>query len=185
MLNAIIHRDYSTGNPIHIHIYPDKILIYNDGRLPETWTIEDLFAPHTSKPFNPLIASTFFRSGQIEAWGRGVEKIAEACREWGKPEPFYKVRANEIMIGFNSVDAGDKTIDKFAEKFVEKFVGNESQLAILKLMCEQPTISARTISSYIGITPRGVQKNIEILKREGFVERVGAAKGGRWIVKQQ
>ena len=105
ILNAIIHRDYSTGNPIHIHIYPDKVRIYNDGKLPETWTVEDLFAPHTSKPYNPLIAGTFFRSGQIEAWGRGIEKIRMACKGWGKPEPFYKVRPNEVMIEFNT-DAG-------------------------------------------------------------------------------
>jgi len=88
-----------TDNPIHIHIYPDKVSIYNNGKLPETWTVEDLFLPHTSKPYNPLIAGTFFRSGQIEAWGRGVEKITEACKSWGKPEPFYRVWANEVMIG--------------------------------------------------------------------------------------
>jgi predicted HTH transcriptional regulator len=102
VLNAIVHRDYSTGNPIHIHIYPNKVLIYNDGRLPENWTEADLFAPHTSKPYNPLIAAAFFRSGQIEAWGRGVEKISAACREWGKPEPFYRIRSNEVMIGFDT-----------------------------------------------------------------------------------
>jgi predicted HTH transcriptional regulator len=71
------------GNPIHIHVYPDKVLIYNDGRLPEKWTVEDLFASHTSKPYNPLIAGAFFRSGQIEEWGRGIEKITNACKEWG------------------------------------------------------------------------------------------------------
>jgi ATP-dependent DNA helicase RecG len=102
ILNAIVHRDYSTGNPIHIHVYPDKVLIYNDGRLPEKWTVADLFASHTSKPYNPLIAGAFFRSGQIEAWGRGIEKITNACKEWGKPEPFYRVRPNEVMIGFNT-----------------------------------------------------------------------------------
>jgi ATP-dependent DNA helicase RecG len=59
VLNAIIHRDYSTGNPIHIHIYPDKVLIYNDGRLPENWTAENLLEPHTSIPYNPLIANAF------------------------------------------------------------------------------------------------------------------------------
>jgi predicted HTH transcriptional regulator len=53
-----------------------------------------------SKPYNPLIAGAFFRSGQIEAWGRGVEKITIACKEWGKPAPFYRVRPNEVMIGF-------------------------------------------------------------------------------------
>ena len=114
VLNAVVHRDYSTGNPIHIHIYPDKVLIYNDGRLPENWTVEDLFTLHTSKPHNPLIAGAFFRSGQIEAWGRGIEKITDACKAWGKPEPFYKIRTNEVMIGFN-------TEPEFGEKFGEKF----------------------------------------------------------------
>jgi ATP-dependent DNA helicase RecG len=62
VLNAVVHRDYSTGNPIHIHIYPNEVLIYNDGSLPETWTEADLFSQHTSKPYNPLIAGAVFRS---------------------------------------------------------------------------------------------------------------------------
>ena len=32
-----------------------------------------------SKPFNPNIANGFFRAGFIETWGRGIEKICEAC----------------------------------------------------------------------------------------------------------
>jgi len=182
LLNAIIHRDYSTGNPIHIHIYPEKVLIYNDGRLPDTWTVEDLFASHTSRPFNPLIAGAFFRSGQIEAWGRGVEKISEACKAWGKPVPFYKVRANEVMIGFVTTTSLQKHDSEFVDKFVDKFVENESQLVMLELMRKQPTISAKAIGLHIGMSLRGVQKNIAILKKAGLVERVGATKGGRWVV---
>ncbi len=176
VLNAIIHRDYSTGNPIHIHIYPDKVLIYNDGKLPETWTVEDLFAPHTSKPYNPLIAGTFFRSGQIEAWGRGVEKITNACKDWGKAEPFYRVRPNEVMIGFN-------TESQFTEKFTEKFTENETQKKIIELMYTNPKITREEMAKQIGITVRGVQKNINTLRDAGLVERIGAAKGGHWEVK--
>jgi ATP-dependent DNA helicase RecG len=176
LLNAIIHRDYSTGNPIHIHIYPDKVLVYNDGRLPETWTVEDLFAPHTSKPYNPLIAGAFFRSGQIEAWGRGIEKITEACKSWGKPEPFYRVRPNEIMIGFN-------TESQFGEKFGEKFGENQTQEKITAIMRSKPTISAKAIAEEIGITTRGVEKSIRELKKAGSIERIGSAKGGHWAVK--
>jgi len=105
-LNAIVHKDYATGNPIHIHVYPDKVLIYNDGRLPDRWTVDNLFVPHTSKPYNPLIAGAFFRSGQIEAWGRGVQKIADARRLWGQAEPFYRVSPNEVMIGFDVDSVG-------------------------------------------------------------------------------
>jgi ATP-dependent DNA helicase RecG len=175
VLNSIVHKDYSTGNPIHVHIYPDKVLIYNDGKLPDNWTVEDLFAPHTSKPYNPLIAGAFFRSGQIEAWGRGIEKIIEACKEWNTPEPFYRVRPNEVMIGFN-------TEPQFGEKFGEKFGENQTHERIQELMRQNPRISAKTIAEEIGITARGVEKCIRNMKATGTIERIGSAKGGHWIV---
>ena len=181
VLNAIIHRDYSTGNPIHIHIYPDKVLIYNDGKLPETWTVEDLFSPHTSKPYNPLIAGAFFRSGQIEAWGRGVEKMAEACKSWGKPEPFYRIRANEVMIGFNT---DVSIVGNIAENVVKNIGINAMQVKIMELMRANPKITAKLIAQAVGIAPRNVQVNIQSLKALGLVERVGAAKGGHWKVKK-
>ena len=178
LLNAIIHRDYSTGNPIHIHIYPDKILMYNDGRLPETWTADDLFSPHTSRPYNPLIAGAFFRSGQIEAWGRGIEKITEACKSWGKSVPFFQIRPNEVMIGFN-------TESQFGEKFGEKFGINQTQEKIMAIMQSNPAVSANTLAEELGITTRGVEKSIRELKKVGMLERKGAAKGGYWVVKHE
>ena len=192
VLNAIVHRDYSTGNPIHIHIYPDKVLIYNDGRLPDNWTIEDLFASHTSKPYNPLIAGAFFRSGQIEAWGRGIEKITASCLFWHKPEPFYRIRPNEVMIGFDT----DVDIVEDAEGIVENIVDDgegivenkslkSAQVKIMELMRDNPGITAKTIAKEIGIAPRNVQAHIKSLKTMGLVERVGAPKGGHWVVKQR
>jgi Fic family protein len=74
--------------------------------------------------------------------------------------------------------------DEFAEKFVEKFVENDAQRAIVRLMIGQPAISAKRIGEEIGMSSRGVQKNIDALKKRGLVERVGAAKGGHWVVKK-
>jgi ATP-dependent DNA helicase RecG len=155
------------------------LLIYNDGKLPETWTVDDLFAPHTSKPHNPLIAGVFFRSGQIEAWGRGIEKITSACRDWGKPEPFYRVRTNEVMIGFNTeLQYGEK----YGDKFGDKTGYNETQGKILAIMKENPNVSTKAIAKEIGLTLRGVEKSIRFMKKAGLIDRVGAAKGGHWEV---
>jgi len=35
--------------------------------------VNALILAKRSNPHNPLIANAFFRSGQIEAWGRGLE----------------------------------------------------------------------------------------------------------------
>ncbi|MDR1677117.1 MAG: putative DNA binding domain-containing protein, partial [Deltaproteobacteria bacterium] len=72
---AIAYRDYSTGKPIQIKIFDDRVIIYYDGHWPEKSTIPNLLVAHSSEPSNPLIANTFFLSGLIESWGRFLEKI--------------------------------------------------------------------------------------------------------------
>ncbi|MGE8351479.1 MAG: ATP-binding protein [Pseudomonas protegens] len=49
-------------------------MLWNPGQLPERWTQEQLLAKHPSHPFNPLLASAFFRAGYVESWGRGLRK---------------------------------------------------------------------------------------------------------------
>lgn len=88
ILNAIIHKQYESNIPIQISVYQNKIYIANIGRLPDTWTKENLFQKHVSKPYNPDIAHVFYLSGQVESWGRGVEKMCQACKENNLPFPF-------------------------------------------------------------------------------------------------
>jgi len=79
VLNAVVHKDYSKGNPIHIKVYDDKVVIYNNCQLPINMQPESILSGTVSQPHNPLIANAFFRSGQIEAWGRGIEKMKKGC----------------------------------------------------------------------------------------------------------
>ena len=78
LMNAIAHKDYASAVPIQISVFPDHITFWNAGQLPENWTTERLFESHPSSPYNPLIANAFFRSGDIESWGRGYKRILEA-----------------------------------------------------------------------------------------------------------
>jgi ATP-dependent DNA helicase RecG len=100
VLNAVVHKDYSTGNPIHIKIYDDKVVIYNDCQLPPNIKPESLLEGIGSKPHNPLIAGAFFRSGQIEAWGRGIEKMRKGCIADNLPEPEFKILPTIFSITF-------------------------------------------------------------------------------------
>ncbi|MDR0990041.1 MAG: winged helix-turn-helix transcriptional regulator [Propionibacteriaceae bacterium] len=100
VLNAIVHRDYSTGVPIQIKVFPDHLVIYSDGGLPHDWTLEKLLGHHDSSPRNPYIANAFFRSGQIETWGRGIEKIEDSSRKAHKPAPVFEVTASEVNVTF-------------------------------------------------------------------------------------
>ena len=88
LLNAIAHKEYSGGVPIQISVYTDKIIIWNEGQLPENWTVKNLLEKHASRPYNPDIANALFRSGYIESWGRGTLKIIRECKQAGIPNLF-------------------------------------------------------------------------------------------------
>lgn len=85
--NAILHKDYGSGNPVQISVYEEKLIIWNAAQIPEELPLERLLGKHPSIPHNPSVARAFFRAGYIEAWGRGIEKIKDECKFENAPEP--------------------------------------------------------------------------------------------------
>lgn len=120
LLNAIIHKDYSGNTPIQISVYKDKIMLWNDGQLPENRTIETLTKKHSSKPYNPDIANAVFRCGYIEAWGRGTIKIIEKCKEAGLPTPSYYYESSGFWVEFRK--------DIYSESFLQSISLNDRQI---------------------------------------------------------
>lgn len=97
LYNAICHKDYA-GAHIQMKVYDDHVSLWNDGILPEGYTIETLMGEHTSKPRNKNIANTFFKIGFIEAWGRGFRKIREGFMAAGLEIPTFEVTQGGIMV---------------------------------------------------------------------------------------
>lgn len=100
LLNAVAHKDYSSGATIQISVYKDRMMIWNSGQLPENWTVETLLEKHSSNPYNPDIANAFFRSGYIESWGRGITKMTNLCLEAGLPKPTFYYKTSGIWAVF-------------------------------------------------------------------------------------
>ena len=69
---------------------------------------------------------------------------------------------------------------KRSEKRSEK-----SRDMIIRLLQENPSLSANALAEKIGITPRVVERHISKLKAEGVLFRDGADHGGKWVVVEQ
>jgi ATP-dependent DNA helicase RecG len=100
VLNALVHRDYMVPAPVQIRVYDDRLVLWNPAVLPEGWTVQTLREPHSSQPHNPEVANAFFRAGEIEAWGRGIARIFNACRQGGAPEPALRFEAGGVWMTF-------------------------------------------------------------------------------------
>ncbi len=81
-------------------VLDDRLKIWNPCVLPDGWTVQNLLGTHASAPFNPAIANVFFRSGEIETWGRGIERIFAACQSAGAPRPALSFDGTGLAIEF-------------------------------------------------------------------------------------
>ncbi|MEM9897263.1 MAG: ATP-binding protein [Bacteroidota bacterium] len=175
LLNAVAHKDYSSGNPIQIKVYNDRISIWNAGALPPTLTVKRLFEPHPSIPYNPDIALTLFRAGLIESWGRGTIKIIEECKTSGLPSPEFTDEFSGLMVTFYS-----GVIKGSVKGSVKSSV--KSSVKILEMIKAYQDNTKREIDEHIANSDRAPEKQIAKLKNENKIKRIGARRGGHWEV---
>ena len=181
LLNSIVHKAYESLTPIQIAVYDDKMEIFNCGYLPEGWTIENLLGTHRSRPYNPDIANAFFRAGEIETWGRGIERIISGCKDAGCPTPTFNYSTGEMWTVFHFSEEYQNSALKGSQKNSQK-----NSQKIIALITENSYITTKEMADSLGITSRTVANHLRQLQEQKFIRRVGPDKGGHWeIVKEK
>ena len=171
LLNAIAHKDYSSGIPIQISVYKDKIMFWNDGQLPENWTVENLLAKHSSKPYNPDIANAFFRVGYVESWGRGITKMKTECEKADLPIPTYKYEASDFWVEFRK--------DIFSESYLETFKLNKRQLKAVFFVKEKGEITNKIYQELCDTSKATATRDLaELVEKHKLLERLGDVGAG-------
>jgi ATP-dependent DNA helicase RecG len=103
LLNAVMHREYSNpGSYVAIAVFDDRIEIRSIGCLPAGVTAESLTGPHLSQLRNPLIADAFHRTGAVEVWGRGTNRVIEECQRYGIEAPTFEEQAGALIVTFKA-----------------------------------------------------------------------------------
>ena len=77
--------------------------------------VETLYNRHRSRPYNPNIAGAFFRAGYVETWGRGIQKICEACKQYGVSNPEYIIHSEDILVKIIALQSTAQTAQNAAQ----------------------------------------------------------------------
>ncbi|WP_303016238.1 ATP-binding protein [Holdemania massiliensis] len=179
--NAIIHSNYAALVPIQIRIHEDAVYISNDCVFPIGWSVDTLMERHRSQPYNPNIANGFFRAGYVETWGRGIEKICEACKNHGVPGPEYKLNLEDIMVKFTTLINDDIPKDQYGT--LDGTLNGTLEEKIKIVIKEKPQIKQSQIALIIGCSERKVKRLMKTMQEKRTIERVGGRRSGQWIVK--
>ena len=140
---------------------------------------------------NPLLAAMFLRADYIEKLGTGINRIQEAMIDAGLPKADFQMNYF-FSASFPRVYAGsEKSSEKGSEKGSEKSPQEMSQETVEKtvekiihLIEENPKITIKELELMTGLTRRGVEWNIDKLKKQGVIKRVGPKVdiGKYWIM---
>ena len=189
VFNAIIHSNYAALVPIQIRIHEKEFYISNDCVFPVGWTIETLMSRHRSQPYNPHIASVFFRAGYVETWGRGIERICEACSEHGIANPEYSLHLEDIMVKFEAQAQPSAPVQTNAPKEcanAPKECANstvelsEFEHLLISIIQNEPHISVKDLAARLELPYRTTQRRVAEARERGLLSREG--KFGRWLV---
>ena len=179
--NALAHNNYAASVPIQIRIEDDAMYISNSCILPRDWTVQTLMQTHRSVPYNPSIANAFYRAGYIEAWGRGIQKIMEACRELGTPDPEYTVLGDDLTVKFTALQNAPEQAPNSPIRHAGGIDGGLAE-KILALMIERPEITQGELAERLAVPLRTLQRAIKELKSAGMIVRVGGNRFGHWEI---
>ncbi len=180
LLNAVMHRDYSHySGYVAIVVFDDRIEIRSYGHLPTGITVEQLSKKHDSKPVNPLIAGAFHRTGAVEVWGRGTNRVIAMCKKHGCTPPTFEDRQGFLIVTFKAQSVQEADTKSDTQSTVEKS-REKSREKVLSLVKENTNITTAEMATGLGLSQAGIEKIIRTLKSEGRLRRVGSDKGGRW-----
>ena len=168
LVNALVHRDYAAfSGSVSLSIYPDRVEIWNTGRLPRGLSPRDLLlASHPSILVNPDMGHVFYLHELMERVGRGTYKIAQECRDLGLRVPEWKNDGAGVRL---TMFAGSAAASGASEL-------NDRQQKLLDTLKSGESIGA---AQYVerfgqGVTPRQARRDLTDLESRGLLVRHGA-----------
>ena len=211
IINAVMNCSFLQNSRIQVAIYDDRLEITSPGGLMPGVTLDKMKEGY-SKIRNRALAHAFSYMNLIEAWGSGIPKLLEAMQEYGLQEPefcdleigfrinlYRKTKDDRFEVAQSKLfteDKPDKEHSKNEKEPKRSQKGAKKELKrsqkgakikddILECMQKNPTITQLQLMEEFELTRKQIQIMIKDLQMNGFIERQGSNRSGKWIVKKE
>lgn len=182
LVNALVHRDYLVSAPIRLFIFDNRIEIISPGHLPNNLTVEKIRAGN-SNIRNPILVS-YVAKGLLPYHGLG-SGIKRALEEW--PDIDFSDDHDGCLftatVHRKPVEELE-LVDKGALKSqIPGLSGQPDPINdLLNAIKVDPTADYPTLAQMLGVSEATIKRNIQKLKQQDRIRRVGSKKTGHWKI---
>ena len=185
VLNAIIHRDYTSPIDIQIKIFDNKITFFNPGKLYGDMTIEKLKTDsYQAQTRNKLIAEAFYLTDDVEKYGTGYIRVRREISNYPTMKLDFEEMGNGYLVtlSYEEQKTTQKTTPKTTQKTTPKTTPKTTKEKLIDLIKTDSKITRNELAKELNISINTVKEYILNLKREGLLKRVGSNRSGYWEV---
>ena len=191
LLNSFCHKDYASGQSNEVAIYKDRVEIYNPGAFPEGYDPQD-FITRAERPIrrNPKIARILYYSKDIESFGTGLKRIADACEAAEVRYEFKKLKSGFVVCFYRTIEdnASGGTNEKSTGKVREKYgkstgILNASQEKVIIFLQENERITNKDVQKLLDVKESRALKILKNLVEIGILEKCGKSRSSYYILK--
>ena len=196
LVNAFAHRDYLvTGSEVHVDMFDNRLEIYSPGGMADGTKVQDQDVyqiPSTRR--NLLLADLFGRIGYMERKGSGLAEICDyssaASNYTEAMHPVFYSDSTKFVVtlwnmNYDGVsDKAKKDSGNNVQKDDQKNVQKKTSLTteVLEIIAVQKDISLSKMADQLSVSPKTVQRMMDVLKAEGRVVRKGGRRYGYWEI---
>ncbi len=180
IINAVTHRSYMDDSCVQVSVYDDRMEVLSPGMLYGGLDLEAALEGK-SKCRNAAVSEAFHYMKLIEAWGTGLGRIRNSCREYGLKEPVIDEFGDGFRVVFfrKEMEENQDEIRKSGNPEIRKS-GNpalpDTELFIIKYIRENDQCTTAEIAGLLDITSRRVRGILGSLVKKDVLRKVGNAR---------
>lgn len=174
VVNAIIHRDYMSPSKVQIRVFPNRVEIWNPGKLPPQLSVDDLRKPHPSLPYNPLLFRQFYRASYVEDVGGGTIDIIKSCTDANLPEPKFEQKMGSFILTIYRSPLTDEYLDN--KKLSERQKNSISHIE------KHGKMGRKEYEELYNVSGRTANRELNDLSKKGLIKKIGSGPGTYYVL---
>jgi ATP-dependent DNA helicase RecG len=180
IINALVHRPYTTSGDIFINWFTDKLEIHNPGPLPVGVTPNNIL--HETKKRNLHLAKLFYDLKLMETEGSGFDKVFEIQLSEAKPLPIVEEYNDRVTVTIVNQITNVNLIE-FIEDLKQKYVLNRKEIISLGLIAQNKSMLATEFSKTLQFNSDVQMQNwIRSLLKHNILKSKGKTKGTEYYI---
>ncbi|WP_245816630.1 RNA-binding domain-containing protein [Lentzea albidocapillata] len=164
LVNAAVHGDWRSRQPIQIEHSPQYLRITSPGPLVSGVTVNNILTRGSRARF-PSLAAAFRLLGLAEEVGQGVDRMYREMIRSGRDIPLISEDQQQVAVLFRGQNPKTR-ITKFLSTLPLEEQDDTDTLLILRQLCEKRTIKADGVADYIQRSVDEAQVSLRRLSSE-------------------